>query len=144
MTGIVLGGDNALFTRRHGDIAAAFQFVNDEPAMVLWPIRRTGCAAFIVCLSSAFKYDDPKYLAEQAKVACQLWGFDDVSQWYRIAKIINDGLGDLVKMPPDPASYQERKRTAGSIGEMSLSVAGDTVSQSEIYLPEPDEMVKYQ
>jgi len=143
VSGITLGGDNALFVRRHGDIAASFQFVNDEPAMVLWPIRRTGVAAYIVCLSAAFQYDDPKYLAQQARVACELWDFDD-RQWFRIAKIINDGLGDLVKMPPDPATYQERKRTAGSIGEMSLSVAGNTVSQSEIHLPEPDEMIKYQ
>lgn len=143
MSGITLGGENALSTRRHGDVACAFQFVNDEPAMVLWPTRRTGVAAYIVCLSAAWQYDEPRYLAQQAKVACELWGFDD-GQWYRVAKIINDGLGDLVKMPPDPASYQERKRTAGSIGEMSLAVAGNTVSESEIYLPEPDEMIKYQ
>lgn len=144
MSGIMLGGENALFVRRHGDIAAAFQFVNDEPAMVLWPIRRTGVAAFIVCLSSAWKYDEPQYLAAQAKVACDLWGFDHMSHWYRVAKIINDGLGDLVKMPPDPATYQEQKRRAGSIGEMSLEIAGNPVSHSEIYLPEPGETIKYQ
>ena len=143
MSGITLGGDNALFTRRHGDIACAFQFVNDEPAMVLWPIRRANVAAYIICMSAAWQYDEPGYLAQQAKIACELWGFDH-SHWFRIAKIINDGLGDLVKMPPDPASYQKKQHKAGPIGEISLSAGGNTVSASEIYLPEPGELTKYQ
>jgi hypothetical protein len=125
---IVLGGPNARFQRVHGDIVASYQYVNDERAMCLWPKhRKSGVTPFIVCDSSAWKYDEPKYLAQQAKVACDLWGFDS-SHWYRIATIIHDGLEDLIRLPPAP----EKIITGPSIGDASLILDGQKIAEREV------------
>jgi len=140
--GMVLGGKNARFQRVHGDVVASYQYVNDERAMVLWPRFRKGGTAFIVCDSAAFKYADPHYLAEQAKVACELWGWEPApDQWFKIAKIIDEGLADLVKMPPPPASLAPQ---GPSVGEASLILGGRTITTGEITAPTPDELSRYQ
>ena len=102
--GVMLGGAKARGVRRHGDIVVGYQYVNDEPALVLWPARPGAqkCGAFVVCLSSAFKYDDDDYLVKQAFKACEVMGlFATKQQVYRIATAIHDNLGELVRMKPE-------------------------------------------
>lgn len=139
--GITLGGKNARFIRVHGDIVVAYQYVNGERAMVMWPRYRQGVTGFIVCDSAAFKYTDPVYLAKQAKLCCELWGWEPApDQWYKIAKIIDEGLADLVKLPPEPETAKPQGR---SIGEASLIVGGRTLSTGEITLPTPADLDSY-
>lgn len=140
--GIVLGGENARFQRVHGDVVASYQYVNGERAMVLWPRYRKGVPAYIVCDSAAFKYDDPKYLAQQAKVACELWGMETSTvNWYKVAKIIHDGLGDLVRLPPLMA---QPGGEGPAIGEASLILGGKEVMAREVNMPTLDELARYE
>lgn len=136
---IRLGGNVDGITRVHGDIIASYQTINDEAAMVLWPRRRKNVPAFVLCMSAAYKYDDPHYLAAQAKHICGLWGWSDVTQWYRVAKVINDGLEDLLRLPPAPEQDDPK---GAAMGEMSLTLDGKTIRESDIRVPTADELLK--
>ena len=102
---VILGGPNSRSQRvSRGGIVVSMQYVQGEPAMILFPLRkRHKQAAFIICLSAAWKYADDDYLAQQAKVAAEVlnMGLDRFTV-YNIARAINDSLEDLVKMKPEP------------------------------------------
>lgn len=128
--GLNIGGKNERFHRVHGDIVASYTYVNGERAMILYPLhRRNKITPFILCDSSAFKYTDPVYLAQQAKVCCELWGWEASTQaWYRIAKVMDEGLVDLIKLPPLPSATEFGK----PIGEAVLMVGGREVVSGEV------------
>jgi hypothetical protein len=139
--GVILGGPNARFRRVHGDIVASYQYVNDERAMVLWPLHRKGVPAFIVCDSAAFKYDDPKYLAAQALKCAEMWGMESSSTvWFRVATIIHEGLSDLIRLPPLPAG----KVSGPVIGEASLRMNGVEIGGTEVRMPTLDELARFE
>ncbi len=121
---VMLGGPNARGQRIVRGIVVSYQYVNEEPALVLFPVRkRTESGAFVVCLSAAFKYVDDKYLMQQASQAAQVMGiYATKSELVSIASLLNDSLDDLVKMKPEP---EKEKKT---YGEGSLETAdGKTV-----------------
>ena len=66
---VVLGGEFARSVRRRGELVLAFQYVNTEPAMVIWSATRQA-GAFAICLSVAHQYLDDNYLVFQAMAAC--------------------------------------------------------------------------
>lgn len=102
---VILGGPNARGHRvMRGGIVVARQYVNHEPALVLFPLRkRMQSAGFIICLSAAWKYADDHYLAQQAYVAAEYMGLGtDSFTVYNVARAINENLEDLVMMPPEP------------------------------------------
>lgn len=128
--GVSLDLGRAAFHRQHGDILAIFTWVNDERALVLMPAHRPKSPAwFVVCESASWRYDEPKYLAQQARVAARALGMDETqSTWLRIATIIIEGLPDLIRMrsAPDPDVLP------ASAGEINLSIDGDHVTTTEI------------
>ena len=71
---VVLGGEFARSVRRRGELVLAFQYVNTEPAMVLWSGTRQA-GAFAICLSAAHEYLDDNYLVFQAMDAAQQIGY---------------------------------------------------------------------
>jgi len=102
---VVLGGPSARSQRiARGGIVVSLQYVQGEPSIVLFPIRkRHKQTAFIICLSAAWKYADDDYLAQQAKVAAEVLDMGtDRFTVYNIARAINDSLEDLVMMKPEP------------------------------------------
>lgn len=126
--GIQLDPRKAHQCRLHGDILAIFTWVNDERALVLLPAHRKGAPWFVVCESAAWKYDDPRYLARQARKAAEVLGMDETtSTWYRLAKIMHDGLPDLIRMPSAPQPDFGRV-----VGEMQLKADGQIVGGDEI------------
>jgi hypothetical protein len=132
-----IGGKQAYLQRITGDIVSSYQWVNEEPAMILWPaIRRTiGGGAYVICLSSAFKYTDQKYLIQQAVIAARQIGMDETSFTIRrIADVILDGLGDLLAMPPTPRDWKD-KEIAENIGELLIKVDGETIAHREVSVP---------
>ena len=142
--GVILGGPNARFQRRHGDIMASYQYINDERAMVLWPMFRKGATAFVVCDSSAWKYDDPVYLARQAKVVSEMWGeAPDSKRWFQIASIIHDGLPDLVRMKPAPDHPVDAPKRL-VIGEAVLRAMGRELAGGEVTMPTAAELLHYE
>jgi hypothetical protein len=139
--GIILGGPNSRFQRVHGDIVASYQYVNGERAMILWPRHRKGVPAFIVCDSAAFKYDDPKYLASQGRKCAEMWGMESsATVWFRVATIIHEGLGDLIRLPPEPVQVV----SGPVIGEASLRMNGVEVGGAEVKMPTLDELARYE
>jgi hypothetical protein len=75
-----------------------------EPALVIVPrYRQYGAKPCAIALSSAFKYNDPRYLARAAGIFAERMGFEpSMTTTHRIAMLIDDHLGDLIKMPVDP------------------------------------------
>lgn len=134
MPGIILGGPKSRFTRRFGDIGVSYQYVNGERAMCLWPIYRPGAAAAIICDSAAYRYADDRYLIEKALEFADMWG-DHASRYraFQIAKIISEGLGDLVMMPPEPEARDYAGQMAGPSGdEIEFKVSGKTVAAADL------------
>ena len=119
----------AYATRQHGDLVVVFTWVNDERAMVLLPAHRPGAPWYIVCDSTAWRYDDPAYLARQCVTACEVLGIEPSRpNWVRVAGIIHDGLPDLVAMPSAPPAEFHR----GSIGATTLRADGQVLAQQDI------------
>lgn len=116
---------------QYGDLVVIFTWVNDERAMVLIPAFRKNSAWYIVCESAAYKYDNPHYLAEQCRKAAEVLGMEpSPNNWYKLARLIHDGLPDLISMPsaPDP------KLMRGAIGEMKLFEDGKLIAGEEVRL----------
>lgn len=76
-----------------------------EPAIVLVPRFRMSdrTKPIAIALSSAFKYNDPRYLAHASAVFAKKLGFEDsMTTTHKIASVIHDHLLDLIKMPLEP------------------------------------------
>lgn len=145
---VQVGGAKAWKVRQHGDIGVSFQWVNEEPAMIIFPARRSlpGAGAYVIALSAAFKYADPKtggptqYLIVQSFAAAQQLGFmaTDTFAERKIANIIVDSLPDLVDMPPEPQLFNAEQQQA--IGEMAIKVDGQTIAEKEITALDAEEL----
>lgn len=133
---VTLGGEKAYKQRVIGDIVCAFQWVNEEPAMVLFPkIKRTLTnGAYVLCLSAAYKYANVHYLVSQSFAAAKQLGFEDSKfSAHQIADIIIEGLPDLLEMPPMPTQEQ---KLGQAIGEMLIKVDGQVIKHEEITMPD--------
>lgn len=130
--GVQLDPRKAHAVRLHGDILAIYTWVNDERALVLLPAhRRPGSPWFIVCESAAWKYDDPRYLARQGKLAAEVLGMEETtSTWLRVATIIHEGLPDLIRMPSAP----EPELSSAARGHMTLLADGKPIAGEDIRL----------
>ena len=119
----------AYATRQHGDLVVVFTWVNDDRATVLLPAHLPGAPCYVVCDSTACRYDDPAYLSRQCVTASDVLGIEPSRRnWVRVAGIINDGLPDLVKMPSAPSAEFHR----GSFGQMTLRADGQVLAQQDI------------
>lgn len=132
------GGTNAWKVQQVGDIVRAFHWVNDEPAMVIYPAkqRTVEAGAYILCLSSAFKYDDIRYLIQQAAIAAKVIGMDQTKHTiHRIGTAIHDGLLDLIKMPPEPQWHKDLGK-GEVIAELEVKKDGKTIVEREVHAGE--------
>jgi hypothetical protein len=113
-----------------GDVLMILTWVNDERAMVLMPAHRAmGSPWFIIMESASYKYDEPRYLAQQAAKAAQIMGMDEsTSTWVRVADIVMNYLPDLIRMPSSPTPEFH----SGSFGTMTLMADGQAIRQEEI------------
>ena len=134
--GATLDPRKAHLVRQHGDIIAIYTWVNDERALVLIPAhRKPGNPWFIVCESAAYRYDNPHYLAKQSRKAAEVIGMDETqAAWFKIASIIIEGLGDLIRMPSAP----EKELMSAPIGHMEIREDGKLMTGRDIVL-EKDE-----
>lgn len=114
MNGIALDLSKNYEVRQHGDITAHYTWFgadadDREPCIVLVPTYRilagNGYKPCVIALSSAYKYADDKYLVEASLGIAEILGLGP-SATYRISTIINEGLLDLIKMPPKPVEQQ--------------------------------------
>lgn len=106
-----------------------FEYVNNEPAMVLAPIvPRAQKRAYVICLSAAWQYREPAYMLNQCMLITDIFGLGLHSSQFlaQIASFIEDGLDDLVMMPPPP------EEPARVIGEGTMSIDGNKPKSFEI------------
>ena len=125
---VLIGGPSARFIRRKGDICAAFQYVNDEPAMCLFPaIKRANSGAFIICESAAYQYTDDRHLISQAMNASEVMGMDNTKHTVmRIADCILVWMDDLLMMPPKPDDLVEDAAQKALAAEATFTVNGES------------------
>ena len=137
---VILGGPGAQKVMTKGDLVIAFQHVNGEESMILWPRdKRTGSGAFVIPLESAYKYGPDRLAGETraeqgtrmaeaisqclagAKVMCMPL---DRATVHRIYTVIGDHLEDLIRMKPDkgPEANGERMVRRGEITPEQLLV----------------------
>lgn len=139
--GVHIGGKDSYKQFEKGDIVCSLQWVNDEPALILWPkVKRVGSGAFVVCLSSAWKYATSKgyptpYLAHQAVIAAKVMCLEPHTFTIRaIADAIFEHIPDLVDMPPTPEDWTG-KQVEEAVGEMAIKIDGQTVMERELTAP---------
>lgn len=137
--GVMLGGEKAWKVYVKGDIVVSFQWVNGEPAMILYPKRPigVGAGAFVLPIESAFKYADSKrgaptpYCIEMAAKAADVMGlFPDRFTLFRIVDAIMEGLIDLIGMPPEPTGLNAKETEA--VGELLVKINGKTRLEGEV------------
>ncbi len=121
--------NKAHLTRRHGDLLVVFSWVNDERSMILIPAYRKGEAWYVICESSAWRYDNKEYLKKQCMVAAEVLGMEpSPNNWFKLASVIHDGLPDLIEMPSAP----DNKLLTPSLGEMRMYADGKLMAGEEI------------
>jgi hypothetical protein len=103
-------------SKKYGDFEILFQYVNEEPALVIrahrfLAIRRR---AWVITLDSAWKYvdtetgDHSEYMVEaSARIADMILGSTDIRTRFRIAEAIVENLEDLINMKPYKAVKQD-------------------------------------
>lgn len=105
-------------TRNYGDFVLRLQYVNTtphdissdyQPAIIVARSKRSSSrSAWIIMLSSAFKYvDDPHkgghsyYMQAASQQICKMLGLSETKmQAFKIAEAILGNLEDLINMPP--------------------------------------------
>lgn len=122
--------------RQFGDFDILFQYVNEEPALVVRAHRFLSVRkrAYVITLESAWKYVDDvesphsghsKYMVHASAQIEKMLGLgDDIATRYRIAEAIMDCLEDLVAMKPMKVEVDDSVRVTGTmqIGEQSFAV----------------------
>lgn len=145
---VEIGGEKAWRKYVKGDIGVSFQWVNNEPAMILFPVRRQklDAGAFVICLSAAHLYAQNDghpalhYCIPKAIEAAKIMGMSvDKLTIHRIVDVILDAMPDLVSMPPEPNWAQIEKR-GDTAGELVIKVDGETIMEREVSTPTPAEL----
>ncbi len=97
-----------------------------EPAIVIIPrYRLNGAIPVCIALSAAFRYNDPRYLARSAGYFAKKLGFEDsIVTAHRIASLIDDCLGDLLKMPVDPTEAVQVGEAVVNLGNGNRQTVG--------------------
>ena len=118
--------DKSLLQRRTGYLPTG-EREKMEPVMQIR--NRVACVSYIIPLDSAWKYNEPKNYKEAMKaahgliqIATALHLATDNSSLNKLSEYIQDGLDDLIKMPPYKAPA---KRV---VGEYDVSIDGHRLS----------------
>jgi hypothetical protein len=130
---VSLGGEFAYSVRRVGELCISHQYVNTEPAMIIWSATRKA-GAFAICLSAAHQYTEDEYLVFQAMSAAHQIGYSpkDKSVVGKIADLILSGLDDLVRMPPEPTIAVSRREQRAEVLLREGGPNGHVISHQEI------------
>lgn len=131
--GVQIGGDKSWKQVIKGDLVGTFTWVNDEPALIITPKLASIKGAYIIALSSAYKYTDLNYLVQQSAACAKHIGMDVSSRFVvrRISDLILDNLQDLCEMPPEQLVMPKEKGKV--VGEMVMKVNGETKVEQEMF-----------
>lgn len=135
---MILGGEKAWKVYSKGDLVVAFHWLNEEPAMFIYPKNASSMqrTAFVIPIESAFKYANANgyptpYAAQMAHKCAEVLGlFPDRFLVTRIMDVIMEGIVDLIEMPPEPVGLNAQDTQA--VGELLVKVDGQTRVHAEI------------
>ncbi len=122
--------------REFGDFDILFQYVNEEPALVIRAHRFLAVRkrAYVITLESAWKYVDDvespasghsKYMVHaSAQIEAMLGLGDDIATRFRIAEAIMDCLEDLVAMKPMKIEEDHSAMVTGTmrVGDQEFAI----------------------
>lgn len=90
-------------TRRMKGFIITFQWVNGEPAMCILCEHHMRRGAWVICLSSAFKYADESWLIPCSAVIANHFGMQNDRYAARaICDVILNNIEELVRFQPEP------------------------------------------
>lgn len=101
-----------IFKRELGDLTLYGTWIgvsleDSEPALVIVPTHYGPVVPCCVTLSSAWRYNEPRYLLQAAMQFNQAMGREDsMTNVHRVASVIHDHLQDLIEMPPRPVEQR--------------------------------------
>ncbi|GJH00226.1 hypothetical protein [Paraburkholderia terrae] len=120
------------FVRQKGEFTLYGTWCNaaddqTEPCLVILPaFRRDGAKPCCIALSSAFKYNDARYLVRKSHHFLQEMGMEPgMTTTHALATLIYDHLQDLIEMPPEPTA-------AIVVGEADLTMGDGRRRKVEI------------
>lgn len=116
--------------RTHGDLTAIYTWINGERCIAILQHARQRPKTFVVLESRAYEYDNPLCLQQSALEACRFLEINPALNWFRVAKIIHDGLPDLISMPSEP-SWERKKR---EFGELVVKQDGQEVAREALVI----------
>ena len=94
-------------TRNFKDLIICFQWVNEEPAMCILRKHANKRNAWVICLSSAYKYDDDAFLVESSVKATMVLGSPgDKGLARNFCDAVMNNIDELVKMKPEPKEVE--------------------------------------
>lgn len=108
---VILGGPKARKVWSRGEFGLSLQYINDEEALCIWPLRSSaGAGAMVILLSAAHLYANSKsggptdYLIKRCVGALAVMKMQPQPWTIRkLADIVLDELPELLKMKPEPA-----------------------------------------
>lgn len=142
----MVGGRGARSTGANGQIAWALQYIEGEPALVMWRahVHQDNPPAFAICLSALHKYVDDhgnlniEYATRGAMGAVQKMGFGDPGKAkqavHSIVDTIYSHLEDMMRMKPRPDGYTDTMAEEVKIAEVIVrdNNTGKTIHEGEI------------
>jgi hypothetical protein len=140
MMGVMLGTETAWKVYRKGDLVASFQWLNDDPAMFIYPVGSLHykASAFVLPLQSAHKWalndghpNLPHAVPTAANALNAMGMLVTRDAVRRFIDLVLDGIADLIAMPPEPRHHIVETAVAQTLGELRIEAAGRTVVEGE-------------
>lgn len=136
-----LGGARSYAQRESKGYIVSLEWVEGEPAMVIWPARAGGDAevgAFAICLSSAGVYADPSGKpTEECFLRCAM-ALPDLGkallhvELNTLVDVVMQYMPDLLAMPPAPRAVRLADRGEALWEITQQDEAGKTISEAAV------------
>ncbi len=135
-----IGGPSAFKTYERRGFCVSFEWIDNEPCMLIWPLRGQDAGVFGIALSSAAKYADPsgaptrECFKECRSALMEVMGGSGIAiEVYALVDVVLDGMNTLLTMPPAPLAVRLADKPAPiwEITEVDKST-GKTIRESTI------------
>lgn len=114
-----IGGPSAFKTYARRGFNVSFEWVENEPCMLIWSIRGEDAGVFGIALSSAGKYADPsgrptrECFKECRSALIEVMGGSGIDiEVYALVDVVMDGMNTLLTMPPAPVAVRRDDKGA--------------------------------
>lgn len=130
-----VGGDQAWRVHDAGDYVVSMEWVDKQPAMVIWSKRRPDFA-FAICLSSIGKYatpegkPNPEGVEELAMALPDFGRAIERSELHRLVDVVLRYTSELIAMPPAPSEVlkEDLRNPLWEVTEKDVQT-GKTISE---------------